>query len=240
MPDCQDPTEITLEKKKYQYHMHLPFRQVLLPAFWFCVAWLCTEKEHVNIRQAVDYLPLLCRSASHMFQSSPPMCSRAVAFHSQFFHAGMSVLWAEAALQHLASRHFLIGFVLPVKSATVLDQNQSLCSSVNARRWLQNVCPIHIFFASVLKRKEVIPQLLQQDCQLLWILSGCGLSLSIMEQAFLSVGLPNKFLASYLYLFPVDPITCRMGNSKEFKATLGPPFWFVPSVAQALVENVAC
>lgn len=42
------------------------------------------EKEHVNIREAVDCFTLLCRPVSHTSQCSPPMCSRAVAFRSFF------------------------------------------------------------------------------------------------------------------------------------------------------------
>lgn len=53
-------------------------------AFWFCVDRCLMEKEHVNIREAVDCFTLLCRPVSHTSQCSPPMCSRAVAFRSFF------------------------------------------------------------------------------------------------------------------------------------------------------------
>lgn len=49
-------------------------------AFWFCVDRCLMEKERVNIRKAVDCLPLLCRSVSYAFQCSPPMCSRECCF----------------------------------------------------------------------------------------------------------------------------------------------------------------
>lgn len=41
------------------------------------------------------------------------MCSGSVGHGSPFFEASLGVLQAEAAVQHLGSRRFLIGFVLP-------------------------------------------------------------------------------------------------------------------------------
>lgn len=84
------------------------------------------------------------------------MCSGSVAHGSQFFQASLGVLQAEAALQHLGSRHFLIGFVLPCEkcnnpwpeSVTVFI---SKCLTVTP-----NACPSHTFLALMLKRKEVI------------------------------------------------------------------------------------
>lgn len=55
----------------------------------------------------------------------------------------------------------------------------------------------HIFLARVLKRNEVTPYIvLQQDCQLLWILLDCGL----VEWAFLSVSWLKQFSNFKLYL----------------------------------------
>lgn len=101
-------------EKRPWHSTHPSFRHFSLPTLWFCMARSHVEKEHVNIRKAVEYLPFICKSVSNTFQSwsSFPMSSGSVAHGSQLFQASLGVLQAEGALQHLGSRHFLTGFVL--------------------------------------------------------------------------------------------------------------------------------